>query len=146
VSSSLNPTQLAEQHYQEGVKRFESRDVMGAIHLLRQAVRLAPEKGVYHLHLGLALAANPRWYKEAEKHLLEASRTDPTNVKIFLKLGQIYQEGGLLKRAEAQYRNVLAFDPSNRFAKRALADMGLGGPKGETGGGGGLFSKLFKKK
>jgi tetratricopeptide (TPR) repeat protein len=116
---------------------------MGAIHLLREAVRLAPNKGTYHLYLGLALGTNPRWYKEAEKHLLEASRTDPMNTQIFLKLGQIYHEGGLKKRAEAQFRAVLAIDPGNRLAKRALADMGLGASESSDGG---LLSKFFKKK
>ena len=94
--------------------------------------------------MDLALATNPRWYKEAEKHLLEASRTDPMNAQIFLKLGQIYQDGGLTKRAEAQFRAVLSIDPNNRLAKRALADMGLGAPEAPKGGG--LLSKFFKKK
>ncbi len=144
-----DPAQLAEHNFQEGKRRFEHRDVMGAIQLFREAVRLNPAKGVYHYQLGQALATNPRWHKEAEKHLLEASRTDPMNVDVFLKLGQIYQESGLKKRAEAQYRAVLNIDPTHRIAKRALVDLGVEAPSTAnepSGGGGSFFSKLFKKK
>lgn len=145
-----DPVKLAEHNFQEGMRRFEHRDVMGAIQLFREAVRLNPAKGVYHNQLGQALATNPRWHKEAEKHLLEASRTDPMNVDVFLKLGQIYQESGLKKRAEAQYRAVLNIDPNHRIAKRALVDLGVEAPSTTNepsgGGGGSFFSKLFKKK
>lgn len=138
----------AEQNFQEGMRRLNQHDVMGAIGVFREAIRLAPEKGIYHFHLGSLLAANPRWHKEAEKHLLEAGRSDPLNREIFLKLGSIYQEAGLTKRAEAQYRTVLGLDPSNRIARKGLADMGCDVPsagKG-SGDGGGMFSKFFKKK
>jgi curved DNA-binding protein CbpA len=146
VTNATDASQLAEQNFQEGLRRFEKHDVMGAIHLFREAVRRSPNHGAYHLHLGLALATNPRWYKEAEKHLLEASRSDPLNVQIFLKLGHIYQEGGLKKRAEAQYRAVLGLEPYNRIAKRALADLGFDTPPKGDAGGGGILSKFFKKK
>ena len=146
--TSTDPGRMAEQHFQEGMRRLNQHDVMGALGMLREAIRLAPDKGVYHFHLGTLLAANPRWHKEAEKHLLEAARTDPLNTQVFLKLGQIYQESGLTKRAEAQYRAVLAINANDRVARRALIDMGCDVPagRGGEGGGSGLFSKLFKKK
>lgn len=150
--TSYDPARLAEQHFQEGVRRFQNRDVMGAITMFREAVRQSPNKGVYHFHLGSALATNPRWHKEAEKHLLEASRSDPLNVEIFLKLGQIYMDAGLKKRAESQFRAVLSVQPHNHLARRALLDMGYdvpapkGAKKGAPSDGGSLISKLFKRK
>jgi curved DNA-binding protein CbpA len=149
---SLTTHQLAERSFQEGLLAYQNRDVLRAIHLFRDAVRQAPEKGTYHVHLGVALTSNPRWYKEAEKHLLEAARTDPLNLQVFLKLGMIYQDGGLKKRAEAQYRQALGIDPYNRIARKALIDMGFEAPPVRSGSGakesstGGLLSKLFKKK
>lgn len=149
LGEAANPEKLAEQHYHEGMKRFEGRDLMGAIQLFREAVRLAPSKSTYHYHLGNALATNPRWAKEAEKHLLEASRFEPMNAQIFLKLGQIYHELGLQKRAEAQFRHVLAIDPLNRAAEAALVEMGVeSSSKSKSAkehSPGGLFSKLFKR-
>lgn len=149
LGEEANPEKLAEQHYREGMKRFEARDLMGAIALFREAVRLVPSRATYHFQLGTALATNPRWSKEAEKHLLEATRFEPTNAQIFLKLGQIYHDLGLQKRAEAQFRHVLAIDPLNRAAESALVEMGVLTPKkkgGKDDSSGGMFSKLFKRK
>lgn len=154
AATGITNEQLAEHNYNEGLKRLERKDVMGAIPVLREAVRLNPDKGIYHYHLGSALCINPRWYKEAEKHLLEAARTEPFNVQIFLKLGQLYQESNLPKRAESQYRAALSLDPYNKIARQGLIDMGLDVPevKGSSktskkdDAGGGFFSKLFKRK
>ncbi len=152
--ADLTPQQQGERFFQDGLRAYQERDVLRAVHLFREAVRLSPEKGIFHLHLGVALTTNPRWYKEAEKHLLEASRADPMNLQVFLKLGQIYQEGGLKKRAESQYRAALGIDPTNRIARRALMDLGFSVPGatddkssgGSSGSTGGLLSKLFKRK
>lgn len=149
LGADASPEKLAEQNYREGMKRFEARDLMGAIALLREAVRQMPNRATYHFQLGAALATNPRWAKEAEKHLLEATRFEPTNALIFLKLGQIYHDLGLQKRAEAQFRHVLAIDPLNRVAEAALIDMGVMAPTRKAGkddSSGGMFSKLFKRK
>lgn len=149
LGADASPEKLAEQNYREGMKRFEARDLMGAIALLREAVRQVPNRATYHFQLGSALATNPRWAKEAEKHLLEATRFEPTNALIFLKLGQIYHDLGLQKRAEAQFRHVLSLDPLNHAAEAALVDMGVMAPKRKAGkddSSGGMFSKLFKRK
>lgn len=149
LGHDANPQMLAEQNYREGMKRFEARDLMGAIALLREAVRLSPSSATYHFQLGTALATNPRWSKEAEKHLLEATRFEPMNSAIFLRLGQIYKDLGLQKRAEAQFRHVMAIDPLNRAAEAALIDMGVESPKKKAAkddSSGGMFSKLFKRK
>lgn len=149
LGEQANPEKLAEQHYNEAMKRLDSRDLMGAIALLREAVRLAPSRGTYHYQLGAALATNPRWSKEAEKHLLEATRFEPTNAQIFLRLGQIYRDLGLQKRAESQFRHVLAIDPINRAAEAALVEMGVESPKkkgAKDDSSGNVFSKLFRRK
>lgn len=149
LGEEANPEKLAEQHYREGMRRFEARDLMGSIALFREAVRLVPSRATYHFQLGTALATNPRWSKEAEKHLLEATRFEPMNAQIFLRLGGIYRDLGLQKRAEAQFRHVLAIDPSNTVAEAALIDMGVESPKrkgAKDDSSGGMFSKLFKRK
>lgn len=154
AAAGFDPAQLAEQLFRQGSMRLEQRDVLGAIELLREAVRMAPSNGQYHLQLGLALAHNPRWLKEAEMHLLEAQKFEPRNVQVYLKLGEIYHTRGLPKRAESQYRAALNYDPLNRNARKALTDMGIEVPSltgrrasaKESEKSGGLFSKLFKKK
>jgi tetratricopeptide (TPR) repeat protein len=125
--------------------RLQNRDLLGAIELFREAIKLAPTKAEYHFELGAALAMNPRWMREAEKHLLDASRLEPLNIRVLLTLGNLYKGAGLAKRAEAQFRTVLSIDARNSVAKKALADMGLATPDG-GGTSGSVLSRLFKKK
>jgi tetratricopeptide (TPR) repeat protein len=125
VSATYDDAQRAEQMYREGVRRYESRDLMGAIQVWRDAVRLAPEHPEYNRRLGLALTRNPRWHKEAEQHLLTALKKDALNTEATIALGHIYAEAGLKKRAEAQYRKVLAYSPSNKEAIKGLEALGI---------------------
>jgi tetratricopeptide (TPR) repeat protein len=117
--------QRAEQMYREGIRRFENKDLMGAIQVWRDAVRLAPNNGEYNKRLGLALARNQRWHKEAEKHLLMAAKAETLNAEITNALGHIYMDAGLKKRAEAQFRKVLAYSPSNKDAIKGLEGLGI---------------------
>lgn len=150
ASAPVTPSQLAEQTFNEGMKRFESKDLLGAINLWRDAARIDPSKPKYHFQLGTALAMNPRWMKEAEQHLVEAVRLEPLNINGYLALAELYKSANLMKRAEAQYRSVLKIAPSHPVARKALTDMGatdlppLKGKEGPESGG--IFSKLFKRK
>jgi Flp pilus assembly protein TadD len=133
--------------FRQGMQRYNSKDLLGAIQLWQDAVRKNPKNGTYHLHLGMALARNSRWNKEAEKHLLEAVRHDPRNKEVLLTLGALYTEANLKKRAEAQFRAVLVLDPANQTARRGLVTLGVAEPAKESGEtAGGLLSKFFKKK
>jgi tetratricopeptide (TPR) repeat protein len=124
-AATYDDAQRAEQMYREGLRRYESKDLMGAIQVWRDAVRLAPENGEYNKRLGLALARNQRWHKEAEKHLLAAGRKDTLNAEITIALGNIYKDAGLKKRAEGQYRKVLAYSPGNKDAIKGLEELGI---------------------
>jgi Flp pilus assembly protein TadD len=147
-----SPAELAERTFLEGVKRFEARDLMGAISLWRDAVRVDPNNAEYHMRLGSALCKNPRWTKEAESHLTAAVRLDPTNVDGLMALGDLYKDAHLNKRAEAQYRAVLRLTPTHAAARKGLTDLGftdlppMPRPKGSEQASGGLLSKLFKRK
>jgi tetratricopeptide (TPR) repeat protein len=153
----FDDAQRAEQMYREGLKRFENRDLMGAIQLWRDAVRLAPANPEYNKRLGLALSRNARWHKEAEKHLLAAMTKDALNAELTNALGNIYVEAGLKKRAESQFRKVLAYSPGNKDAIKGLADLGIEydflgrgtskgakavGAKAATASGGSFLSKI----
>jgi tetratricopeptide (TPR) repeat protein len=147
VAPVLSDETLAEQMFQQGMRRYENQDLLGAIQLWQEAVRKNPNNGTYRMHLGTALAHNARWHREAEKHLLEASKWDPRNTQVLLTLGALYTEANLKKRAEAQYRAVLALDPNNQTARRGLVTLGVAAPAKESGEStGGLLSKFFKKK
>src|SRR5262249_52499118 len=147
----LNATSVAvtsEFCYQQGKARLEHKDYYGAVQLLREAVRLDSSKAPYHFHLGFALMRNPRTRREGEQHLIKAAELDPFNAQIRLRLGMIYKEAGLAKKAETYFREALHLDPENRAALKELKDAGLdkkdGGPlwKSDLGT---LAKRIFKK-
>jgi Flp pilus assembly protein TadD len=109
---------LAEHYYQQGRARFERKEYHAAVHLLREAIKLDPTRAPYHYHLGIALIRNPRTRREAELHLAKAAELEPYNAQIRVKLGMLYKEAGLTKRAEQYFRAALQLDPDNRVARR----------------------------
>ena len=110
----------AEHYYQQGRARFDRKEYHAAVHLLKEAIKLDPSKPPYHFHLGMALIRNPRTRREAEQHLVKATELDPYNSQIRAKLGLLYKEVGLPKKAEHYFREALELDPDNRAALREL--------------------------
>ena len=129
-SSQLPPAQMAEHYYQQGRARFDRKEYHAAVHLLREAIKLDPSKAPYHFHLGIALIRNPRTRRDAELHLAKAAELEPYNAQIRVKLGMLYKEAGLLKRAEHYFREALQLDPGNRAASREVS-LGAAKAKGE---------------
>lgn len=117
----IPPAQLAEVYYQQGRARFERKEYHAAVHLLREAIKLDSSRAPYHYHLGIALIRNPRTRRDAEQHLSKAAELEPYNAQIRVKLGLLYKEAGLTKRAEHFFREALQLDPDNRVAKRELS-------------------------
>jgi curved DNA-binding protein CbpA len=149
-AASQTPAQTAEQLYNQGRARFDRKEYHAAVHLLREAIRLDATQPHYHFHLGLALIRNPRTRREAETHLSKASELDPYNPQIRVKLGLLYKEAGLAKKAEHYFNEALSLDPENRVAKRELSKKD-GKKKGEAASiwkadFGAIAKRLFKKK
>jgi curved DNA-binding protein CbpA len=145
----LPPGQMAELYYQQGRARFERKEYHAAVHLLREAIKLDASRAPYHYHLGLALIRNPRTRRDAELHLSKAAELEPYNSQIRVKLGMLYKEAGLFKRADHYFREALQMDPDNRVAKR---EMGLRVAKSKAESGsiwksdvGTIAKKIFKK-
>ncbi|MEK6325107.1 MAG: DnaJ domain-containing protein [Acidobacteriota bacterium] len=116
----LPPAQRAEHYYQQGRARFERKEYHAAVHLLREAIKLDSSRAPYHFHLGIALIRNPRTRRDAEQHLARAAELEPYNAQIRVKLGLLYKEAGLSKKAENYFREALQLDPDNPVAKREL--------------------------
>jgi curved DNA-binding protein CbpA len=145
--ASGNPSQMAEHYYNQGRARFDRKEYHAAVHLLREAIKLDSSRAPYHFHLGVALIRNPRTRREAEMHLSRAAELDPYNAQIRVKLGLIYKEAGLPKKAETYFRAALQIDPENRAARREVSG---GAPKGPAqsmwkSDFGKMAKKLFKK-
>lgn len=126
------PSQAAEFYYQQGRARYDKKDYYAAVQLLREAVRLDASKPHYHFHLGIALTQNPRTRREGEAHLVKAAELDPFSAQIRIRLGMLYKENGLAKRAENYFREALTIDPQNRAARRELGMAGGGDKKDDS--------------
>jgi tetratricopeptide (TPR) repeat protein len=116
-----NAGQQAEHYYQQGRARYERKEYHAAVHLLREAIKLDPSRAPYHYHLGVALIRNPRTRREAEEHLSKAADLEPYSAQIRVKLGMLYKEVGLTKKAESYFQQAIRLDPDNRAARRELA-------------------------
>jgi curved DNA-binding protein CbpA len=119
-SSGANPAQVAEHYFNQGRARYERKEYHAAVHLLREAVKNDASKSAYHFHLGMALLRNPRTRREADDHLQRAAELEPYNSQLRIKLGNLYKEVGLPKKAEAFFRAALQLDPDSRTARRQL--------------------------
>jgi curved DNA-binding protein CbpA len=139
--------QVAEQFYNQGRALFEKKQYHGAVHMLREAVKLDSSRAPYHFHLGMALVRNPRTRHEAEEHLSRAAELDPYNAQIRVKLGLLYKEVGLAKKSNNYFKEALSLDPDNRIAKREFQPTGLAAQaksiwKSDVSG---IAKKIFKK-
>ena len=144
---SAGPTLNAEQLYQQGRARFDRKEYHAAVHLLREAIKLDPSRAPYHYHLGIALIRNPRTRREAEHHLAKAAELDSYSPGMRIKLGTLYKEMGLMKKAEAFFRDALKLDPENKVAKRELSLLAPGKDAGSLWKSdlGSFAKKIFKK-
>jgi len=139
---------MAELYYHQGRACFERKEYHAAVHLLREAIKMDPGRAPYHFHLGLALIRNPRTRRDAEQHLAKAAELEPYNAKIRLKLGLLYKEAGLSKRADHYFREALQLDPDNRLAQRELnseAASAKAGPSIWKSDVGTIDKRIFKK-
>ena len=142
----LKPGLRAEEQYRRGRAHFERKDFHSAAHLFREAVTLDPGQGHYHYFLGVtlsvlsqarkahnhdegchvtckiggALVRNQRVRREAEQHLLLAADLDRKNPEIRVRLGLLYKDAGMEKKAEQYFSEALMLDGSNSIAMREL--------------------------
>ncbi|MFP5264720.1 MAG: DnaJ domain-containing protein [Blastocatellia bacterium] len=142
-----NTGQQAEHYYQQGRARYDRKEYHAAVHLLREAVKLDPTRAAYHYHLGVALIRNPRTRREAEEHLSKAAELEPYNTQVRVKLGMLYKEAGLTKKAEGYFQQALQLDPDNRAARRELTTKSAAPPaesmwKSDIGK---IAKRIFKK-
>ena len=107
-------------------------------------MRLEPENARYRHWLATCLTKNPKWRREAEEHFLKAIELEQFNSSHYLGLGLLYQEVGMPKRAEAQFRQALQLSPGDRAANEALET--LASSKGSEKKGFKTLKTLFGKK
>jgi tetratricopeptide (TPR) repeat protein len=64
-------------------------------------------------------------YTVALVHFKELLKLLPNNDDVLFEIGETYRMKGDIRSAIAQYNQALAFNPKNKFAKKALSEMKL---------------------
>jgi tetratricopeptide (TPR) repeat protein len=115
----LNVTR-AEPGYADGFvnvarARIQEGNVAGAIEMLEQALKLAPDLAKAHFFMGLALKADGR-YDEALAHLQQAAQRFPRDRVVLNQLGRVLFLKRRYAEAVAELRRVLEIDPEDLSA------------------------------
>jgi curved DNA-binding protein CbpA len=115
---------LARQNYLRARGLIERGRLTDAVTSLENAIQLDGGRAEYRLELGLLLARNPRFRQQAEIHLIEANRLDPTLVEGYLALGNLYLKQQRGADAGRLFREVLRWEPGHLEARARLKELG----------------------
>ena len=104
----------AKRVFRRAVEAFQEKDYWTAIQLSRAAIELNGENDAEHYHLlGAALAHNPRWRKDAEKHLKIATQLKSWEPRYLVTLARFYHREGNLHSAQQLLEQVKAIAPDH---------------------------------
>jgi curved DNA-binding protein CbpA len=138
------PAEIAKQAYAEAMQHFERRDYHQAVELLRTAVHYASDEAQYHAALGMALAKNPHWVREAIQSAEKATQLAPRNAAFHVELAELLLSQGLKLRARHPAETAARLAPHDPRVQGLLAELGLG-PGEEPPPEGGLRGLLRRK-
>ena len=126
-----------QQLFRDVKLHFQVRDWEGAVSLLYELVKLAPDSPDYHGMLARAMARHPVMRKDAERHFIKALRIAPQSADLHFSLGLYYKSFGMKSRAETEFRTVLRIQPSHEGARKHLLSRRRKDPLRD------MFRKIF---
>lgn len=142
--NQATPEAIAQNAYDRGLERLESRAFHEAVELLRTSVQMMPNEPRYHAALGLALAKNPNWVREAMQQLEQAIQLQPTRALYHAQLAELMLGQGLALRARKAAESALRLDPNDATARRVYEETAPDDDQG-PGEGGGLRGLLRRR-
>ena len=101
---------------------FQTEDAGLAETYYQRALELEPDNFEAHANLAIILIETGRW-GAAREHLAQALDISPGSVPVLLNLGILERRAGRPRVAVEQFKNVLRLEPSNRLARKLLAEM-----------------------
>jgi curved DNA-binding protein CbpA len=111
---------MADALFSKGRIALQDGDYEKAVEHLKECVWLRPDVPKYHHFLGSAQAEIPRLRKESERHFLRALELNSTSATTHVSLGKLYLRVNLPRKAEAQFREALRWEPDNAEATSLL--------------------------
>jgi tetratricopeptide (TPR) repeat protein len=117
---------IARQNFSRAQELSAAGDYYGAILLLKQAVKYAPDYAeAWHL-LGACQERNPKWRRDSAESFQRSLSLDPNSVTTLISLGDLYRGEGLTARAQSCYEDALKIAPDNMEAQGRLAGLKKG--------------------
>jgi curved DNA-binding protein CbpA len=138
------PAEIAKQAFAEAMQYFEKKDYHQAVELLRTAVHHVPDEARYHAALGMALAKNPHWMREAIQSAEKATQLAPKNAAFHVELAELLLSQGLKLRARHPAEAAARLAPHDPRVQDLMAELGLA-PGKEPPTEGGLRGLLRRK-
>lgn len=138
------PAEIAKEAFAEAMAHFEKKDYHQAVELLRTAVHHVPDEARYHAALGMALAKNPHWVREAIQSAEKATQLAPNNAAFHVELAELLLSQGLKLRARHPAEAAARLAPDDPRVQDLMAELGLG-PGNEPPPEGGLRGLLRRK-
>jgi len=134
----------AELQFQQGEVKLKRRDFPGAVECFQWAVKLYPEEGEYHAHLGWArYLAEPNdraVLKDALENVKKGAKLAPDREKPYLYLGRLYQAAGRADIAEKMFARCVQIKSDCVEALRELRLMHMRREKEK-----GLIGRLLRR-
>jgi curved DNA-binding protein CbpA len=130
---------LARQNFLRAKELLERRRLAEAASYLENAIRQDESVAEYHLELGALLAGNPRRRADAEGALWRAIEIDPSLIRAYVALGDLYQKAARPADAARMFREALNWDPTDDHVKQRLGALGNVGEASE-----GLLRRLLR--
>jgi curved DNA-binding protein CbpA len=139
------PAEIARTAFEQAMERFEKKDYHAAVELLRTAVQHVPGDARYHAALGVALAKNPHWVREAIQSVEKATQLDPRSAGYHAELAEMLLGQGLRLRARHPAEVAARLAPNDPRVQRLAAELGVGSPDEPPPAEGGLRGLLRRK-
>jgi len=134
----------AELQFQQGEVKMKRRDYAGAVESFTWAVKLYPEEGEYHAHLGWARYLSDPSDRDVLKAALEnvkkGAKLAPDREKPYLFLGRLYQAAGRADVAEKMFARCVQIKADCVEALRELRLMHMRREKEK-----GLIGRLLRR-
>ncbi len=115
-----------ERDVQLGRQALKEQQITTAVYYFERAVRVIPDKSVYHDLLAQALSHLPRRKREAEQHYKKAIELEPARTEYYYHLGNFYKQEGFPARALEQFEAARAWDPDNHDLLEAVKSLKRG--------------------
>jgi TolA-binding protein len=115
-----------------------------AAQLLANLIERFPDRSEYHYYIATAYTALRGRKREAEQELKRAIALEPTNPHYYVGLANLYRDGRITDKALIMYRTALRWDPTNRYALKAVEELEAGVKAADAGKVGSLFTRFRK--